>query len=178
MVDLATAAWDRLSAYPSFQDFVLSGLIGTDAEADAPDEEKLEKAWIFQGLDKDGRPFRNAEGSGTSVVVLSSRDDWAAANRHNTWTFPALQMLVYTDSDRNSDGSLVTRNAVSKCKEIMRALNRCFHLVGNTEEDQAWPGLRVHSCLQAGGGLRITDVPDAEDGATVRGEYRYEVVTD
>lgn len=177
MTDLAEAAWDRLTVWLPFQDLVLSGLIGTDAADDDPDEDKVARAWVFQGFDANGRPYRNAEGSGKGVVVLSVRDDWAEPNRHNTWDFPLLQMLVYMDSDRDADGTMTAPNAVPKCRSVMRILDRRFHLVGNTQADQDWPGLRVHSCIRASR-LTITDVPDSENGATVRGEYRYEVTTD
>lgn len=175
-VDLVTAAHQRLSAYLPFQQLVLEGLIGTEAAVGAPDIEKLQGAWLFQGLDDEGRPFRDPEGSGTSVVVLSERREWAAPNRHNTADFPALQMLIYTDSTRAADGSVLTRDAGMKVKHIAKVLDRCFHLVQNRPEDQWWVSKWVHSSLRSSG-RDIRDVPGTQS-LTVRCEMNYETVTD
>lgn len=175
-MDLVTSAHQRLSAYLPFQALVLEGLIGTDAADTATDAEKLAAAWLFQGLDDEGRPFRDPEGSGTSVVVLSENTEWTGPNRHNTAHFPALQMLIYMDSTRAEAGAPTSLDARRKLKHVARILDRCFHLVGNLSEDHAWPGLDVHSCVRATG-LDIRDVPGTQS-ATVRGEYRYEALTD
>ena len=167
-LDLVTAAHMRMSAYPPFVQLVAEGWIGADANG---------TPWLFQGLDNEGRPFRDPEGSGTSVVVLSERREWAGANAHNTAYFPRLQMLIYTDSDRAVDGSASTRNADRKCKSIFRVLDRCFHLVGARQEDRLWAeGFRVHACLRSGP-FTLGDVPQT-DGLTVRGEAAYDTITD
>lgn len=174
-LDLVTAAHTRLSEFAAFQELVEAGLIGTDADAAAPLAEKVSKAWLFQGLDDEGRPFRDPEGSGTSVIVLSERREWAGPNPHNTAYFPALQMLVYTDSARGTEGEILTRDADRKCKHIFRRLDRCFHLPSNQPEDRSWPGMPVYSSLR-GAGFELGDVPGT-NAATVRGEVVYHTIT-
>jgi hypothetical protein len=175
-IDLVTAAVQRLRAYAPFQQLLAEGLIGTDADDTASAEVRLAKAWLFQGLDNEGRPFRDPEGSGTSVIVLSERGEWATANAHNSAYFPSLQMLVYTDCSRDADGGVVMRDGDRKAKHIFRILDRCFHLPGNAPVDRAWPGLMVHASVR-GNPFTLTDVPGTET-YTVRGEARYDVTTD
>lgn len=166
--DLVTAAHARLSAYAPFQQLVADGVIGSESDG---------TPWLFQGLDNEGRPFRDPEGSEQCVVVLSEGGEWAPANRHNTAYFPVLQMLIYADSTRHPDTAAPIRlDARQKAKHVFRILNRCFHLPSNTDADQNWPGLRVHSCV-AGGPFSLNDVPGTQS-ATVRGECRYNTVTD
>lgn len=170
--DLVTAAVARLSAYAPFQEMVAEGLIGSDDDG---------TVWLFQGLDQDGRPFRDPEGTGKCVVVLMERQEWAAANAHNTAHFPLLQMLIYADCTRNVDGAVVTRDADRKAKHVFQKLDRCFHLPSNLDEDKRWAidantYVDVHSCLR-GDPATISDVPQTE-WATVRLEARYTTITD
>lgn len=175
MLDLVTSAHMRLSAYPPYQQLILDGFIGTDASDTADAATKVSQGWLFQGLDNDGRPFRDPEGTGKSVVVLSERSQWATANRHNTATFPALQMLIYTDCTRDADGGVLSRDADRRCKHIFKILDRCFHLPLN--DDHAWPGsFWVHDSVR-GTGFNIGDVPGTESW-TVRGEATYDIITD
>lgn len=176
MVDLVTAATRRLRAFPAFQLLVSQGFIGTDAYDSDTLPTKVSAAWLFQGLDNEGRPFRDPEGSGKAAIVLTERSEWAAPNRHNTAYFPELQMLIYMDSTRDEDGSLVSPDADSKTKHVFRLLDRCFHLVGNTEAEQKWSTLRVHSSVRSSRFV-LRDVPGTQS-ATVRGEATYETLTD
>lgn len=175
-VDIASAAYDRLVSDPVFQQMVEDGLIGTDAAPTATPAERLAAAWVFQGLDDEGRPFRNPEGSGTGVVVLTARSEWSAPNRHNTAAFPVLQILVYMDSTRNADGAAVSPDATAKVKHVAKRINRRFHLVANRESGQKWGTLWVHSSLRSGL-LDVRDVPMSHS-LTVRAEMKYETVTD
>jgi hypothetical protein len=164
--DLLTAAWKRVAASAVFQNLVSEGFIGTDDD---------NTPWLFQGLDSEGRPFRDPEGSGKGVVVLME-NTWGSQNRHNTWQFPELQVLIYMDSTRNADGSTVAPDARRKCKHVAKRINTLFHLPGNTEADQDWEGFRVHGSI-ANGGLSLDDVPQTQ--ATVcRGTLRYETKVD
>lgn len=177
MADLVTSAVQRLIAFEPFQELILTGVVGTDAASTDTDEAKLASAWLFQGLDDEGRPFRDPEGSGLTTVVLSGRaGEWSAPNRHNTVSFPALQALVYTDSDRNEDGSLALRNADQKCRAVAKVLDQCFHIVRNAPQDQVWPGMYVHSCVRSSR-LSLRDVPTTQS-LVVRGEMTYDAVTD
>lgn len=172
-----TAAVRRLAGFPIFQQLVLDGWIGTDADRSlASPEEILSAAWLFQGLDDEGRPYRDPEGSSTSVVVLSERADWAIPNRHNTAAFPQLRMLVYTDCSRDADGGVLMEDATNKCLYVFGQLNRCFHLPQNTLADQMWPGLRVHRSVAASG-MEVQEVPGT-NSHTVRGERTYELTCD
>lgn len=184
-LDLVTAAIARLRGYAPFQQLVLDGLIGTDATGP---EESIAKAWLFQGLDNEGRPFRDPEGSGQSVIVLSERGEWASANSHNSAYFPILQMLVYTDCTRDADGAVLKRDADRKAKHIFRILDRCFHLVGERTDQpyavvvEVFDDVPVERRFFVASSLRgnpftLTDVPGTE-AYTVRGEARYDVTTD
>lgn len=176
-LDLVTAAYQRLAAFPDFQSMVLNGLIGTDAASAALDSEKLAKAWLFQGLDDEGRPFRDPEGSGTSVVVLAEHNEWTGPNRHNTAFFPRLQILIYTDSTRAANGAVGAQDARRKTKHIAKRLDRCFHLVGNDVADQVWGDRKwVHSSVRSSP-LSIRDVPGTQS-QTVRCEMVYDTMTD
>lgn len=192
-LDLVAFAYHRLRDDSEFQKMVTDGLIGTDAADTATADAKVAQAWLFQGLDSEGRPFRDPEGSGKAVVVLSERREWAGANPHNSPAFPALQMLIYADSDRNSDGTPTTRNADRKCKHIFKRLDRRFHRPAHPATDQRWTlpetvtnpdgsttvltrYMHVHSCLR-GAPFVIGDVP-LTGAYTVRGEAVYHTITD
>lgn len=195
-IDLSTAAFHRLKTYPPFADMVLATLldqprplIGTDAADIDPQEDRLAQAWVFQGLDREGRPFRDPEGTGQAVVVLSERREWAGANSHNTASFPALQVLIYADSTRDSEGAPLVRDAARKCKHIFNRIDRLFHNPGNTQDSQRWAVpdmdilgqerarvLDVHSLVR-GGQFSIEDVPGTNE-FTVRGEAVYNAITD
>ncbi len=175
-MDLVTAAVRRLRASDVFAELVDNGYIGTDAPDSADLTTKIAQAWLFQGLDNDGRPYRDPEGSGTGAVVLSEREEWTAPNRHNTAYFPQLQMLIYMDCTRDAAGAPEEQDADRKVKHAFRLLDRVFHLTGNTEEDQDWAGYRVHSSVR-GSRFVIRDVPQSQS-YTVRGEATYETLTD
>lgn len=189
--DLVTSAYMRLVAYAPFQQLVLDGFIGTDAADPASDAIKIAGSWVFQGLDNEGRPYRDPEGSSRSVVVLSERREWASPNSHNTAYFPALQMLIYTDSTRDPEtGAPASADADRKCKHIFRILDRCFHLPSNHTPDRRWPlppdallspnpkitYARVHSSLR-GTPFSLGDVPLTQS-TVVRGEATYNIITD
>lgn len=182
-MDLTTAAVRRLLASTAFA--TIEDLIGTDAPGSDP--------WVFQGLDAEGRPFRDPEGSGKCVLVLSSRSEWSGPNRHNTFEFPRLQVLIYADSTRNDDGTPALRDAERKIKRIQRAVDVCFHLAGWEGVDTFWQdglmhdpdehadvphqeGCWVHSSLRSNP-VSITDVPSTQS-LTLRAEMLYDVGTD
>lgn len=175
-VDLSTAAYDRLIGDPAFQQMVSEGLIGTDAAVGATDAEKIAGAWLFQGLDDEGRPFRDPEGTGTSVVVLSSRTEWSSPNRHNTANFPVLQVLIYSDSTRDANGMTLAPDATRRVKHVAKRINDRLHLAANTQEGQRWGDAWIHSSLRSNA-MDIRDVPGTQS-LTVRAEMKYETVTD
>ena len=167
-VDVSTAAVRRLRAHPAFIYLVEGGLIGTDAAEGDALEDKVAQSWLFQGLDNEGRPFRDPEGSGTCVIVLKEWSEWSST-QHNTAQFPRLQMLVYADSTRKEDGSPEDRDATRKCKHVMKDLLPVFHIPGNDVHE--WPGLYVFTSLRDGG-RTIMEVPGTE-ALTVRGEQYF-----
>lgn len=165
-VDLGTAAVRRLQNYLPFRDLVDAGKIGKDPDG---------TVWLFQGLDDQGRPFRDPEGSGTAVIVLSEYTQWAPMNETNNMYFPGLQMLIYADSTRNEDGSPAKRDAHNKAKQIYRALNPAFHRPGQDELD--WhPEVAIHMSLQDGP-FYLHEVPMTQS-LTVRAEVNYKMITD
>lgn len=165
-MDLMTAAYRRLTSDAGFQ-----ALVGNDVGTDSSG------SWVFQGLDDDGRPFRDVENTSTSAVVLMVQDAWASANRHNTALFPQLVVLIYSDLTRNPDKTPLRRDARARCERIFRVVDRVFHDAIN--QSHWWPSegaterLFIHSCLRQGGWVSITDVP-LGDGV-VRGSIAYEV---
>lgn len=171
--DLATAAVDRLVADPEWQALVISGVIGTDAADSDPDADKLARAWLFQGLNDDGTPYRDPVGTGKATVVLIERTQWTT-NPHNTAKFPVLQALIYADASRNDDGSASDRDQDRRCKTVAKTVDDLFHDPANRKHD--WPGLFVVSCVRSQG-LSIMDVPGT-GSLCVRGELRYETTTD
>jgi len=173
-VDLATAAYDWLLTDPAFHEMVADGLIGTDAPAASTIPERLESVWVFQGLDDEGRPRRNPEATGQAVIVLSSRTDWSSPNRHNSFAFPALQVLIYADSTRDANGAVVSLDATRKAKHIAKRITDRFHVPASRQ--MKWGDLWVHSSLRSNA-LDIRDVPMTQ-AATVRAELKFEVATD
>jgi hypothetical protein len=189
-LDLATAALRRLKASVALES--VEHLIGAEA---APDG----SLWIFQGLDAEGRPFRDPEGSGKCVLVLSARSEWSAPNRHNTFEFPRLQVLIYADSTRNEDGSPAIRDAEHKINKIRDVIDTVFHLAGWTEADTFWQddvlyplsgetcppdhptephleGAWVHSSVRSNP-VSITDVPNTQS-LTLRAEMLFDIGRD
>lgn len=175
-VDLQTAAFRRAMESEEFRSLIRAGIIGYDAASDAPDEEKVATGWVFQGLSKEGKPYRDPEGSGAAVVCFISRTTWTGANSHNTAKFPQLQCLVYADSTRNEDGSEASPDAFRRGMSVLKVLDRLFHLPQHTLASQQWPGMAVHSSLSAGG-FDTQDVPNTQD-LVVRIEQRYNAITD
>lgn len=189
-LDLTTAAVRRLLNSVPFG--TIEHLIGAE---EAPDG----SLWVFQGLDADGRPFRDPEGSGKCVLVLSSRSEWSAPNKHNTFEFPKLQVLIYADSTRNEDGTPALRDAERKINKIHRAMDVLFHLAGWSGSDMYWQdgllhplpgevcppdhptdphleGCWVHSSIRTNP-ISITDVPNTQS-LTLRAELTYDIGRD
>lgn len=181
--DLGAAAYTRLTLWPAFNEVVAEGLVGTDPDG---------TPWVFQGLNDEGAPFRDPEGTGTGVIVLTvGREEWAS-NVHNTNRFPVLQVLYYMDATRNEDGSPVARDAEAKCRQLAHRLDRAFHIFGDKDDpyrtEHFWPysdlsvepskamKVMVHYSRRSSG-LSIRDVPGS-GSLTVRGEQRYELSTD
>jgi hypothetical protein len=184
-MDLTEAAYLHLAAHPEIQNLVLGGYVGTDAASDATDVEKLTAAWLFRVQDDEGRPFRDVEGTGTSAIVVSSRNDWSGKNPHNTASFPRLQVLIYADTTRQAEGTHQSYDAIAKCKHIAKRVDLCFHRPDRSDDmwwgtagDRTDPmhGVWVHSSLNSSP-LDIRDVPNTHS-LTVRGELTYEVITD
>lgn len=165
-LDLATAAVNRLLASDVFAELVSDGFIGQDEDG---------TPWVFQGLDNDGRPFRDPEGSGVACIVVNENKHHDQSRWH-TFQFPELQILIYVDSTRNADGSTITQDARRKCKHIAKRVNSLFHLPGNTEADQDWEGFRVHGSIGFSA-LILEDIPGTQATA-VRGQMSYETKVD
>ena len=174
-MDLLAAAVLRLQAFPPFQELVDQSRIGTEAPVTATLSEKVAGAWLFQGLTGEGLPYRDPEGSGKSVVVLTSRD-YRGDTGFNTFERPVVRLTIYSDSTRTADGSPEAADADSRCRDIFKKLNPCFHLPLAEEADRNWSGVRILSSL-ADGGFSMTDVPKT-DGYVIRGSREYQLVTE
>jgi len=148
-----------------------TALIGTDVGMDSNATDAYNKGWVFQGLDGDGRPYRDPQGSGKAAVVLTSRDGWASPNMHNTATFPSLQVLIYADVSRSLQGSPTARDAEARCKRVYEKVDRVFHDPSNSTH--GWDGVRIVSCVRSSE-LSISDIPGSD--LMVRGLVRYNVV--
>ncbi len=170
-LNLATAAVRLIKADPYFESLVFESFIGSDYDDGASPQDRLAAAWLFQGLNEEGRPFRDPEGSSRAAVVVSQRSEWSAPNQHNTLGFPRLQILVYSDSTRLEDGSAPVLDALDRGEVIMRFMHRLFHRPQN--DVHYWDTLPIVSSL-GGSLLDVRDVPGTQ-GATVRLERTYNV---
>jgi hypothetical protein len=166
--DVSTAAYDLLHGHQPFQTLVTEGIIGVGMGEGAPSQ-----PWLFQGLDSEGRPRMDPEGTGKAVIVLQSWDSWSGGNNHNTAQFPVLQVLIYADSTRASDGSPVLQDAKDRAKTVYEVTDSLFHDAANRRHQ--WPGLYVVSSVR-GGGPSMRTVPGTQD-YTVRLETTYNLVT-
>ena len=167
--DLRQAGYHYLLADAGIQALVASGALGKDVPGGP-----WEQGWVFQGLEEI-KPFRDVEGTGKSAIVLRVMDSWGQ-NKHNSASFPTLQVLVWADPTRNADGSTTARDATAKCEVVCRAVDRLLHDPANSRH--IWPlgpsmgNLFVVACVRSAG-PSIEEVPDSDGGC--RGELRYEV---
>jgi hypothetical protein len=175
---IAQAAVARILADSVFQNLVLDGYVGTDAEDTDDDATKIAKAWVFHSTDDEGVPPRDVEGSGTSCISVDDRGDWAISNKHNTMGTPRLRVMIYADATRASDGSVAQEDGVLRCKHVFKRIDRLFHNPLNRPEDQRWlDDFYVHASV-ASSIFEVQDVPKTESGSVVRGERTYECSTD
>lgn len=124
--------------------------------------------WVFQG-DAGERPFRDAQGTGTSSIVLSADDSWGE-NRHNTAQFPILQALIYSDATRGEDNKPIRLDQRTKAWRIYEVLDNVLHDVANVRHE--FFGTKIISTSRFSG-PSIQPVPDAD--ALIRLMVRYEV---
>ncbi len=81
------------------------------------------------------RPWAKVEGSsGTAIVLSAESGGWAAANLHNTMTFPRLTVNIWTDPIRDgmrnvTDPGEVMRRAFS----VQRIVDRFLHRTAGPE---------------------------------------------
>lgn len=169
------------------------GLIGQDGVDNHP-AGPYSEAWVFPGLDNEGRPLRDVEGSNKCSVTILGRDHWNS-NQHNTMNMPVLRFLIYGDTVRQADGNPAGRMADLRVKKVAKLIDHTFHIADNfagerrrlreldlletNPDGHLWnPGkaeeLYVIACLRSpGGGLNMMDVMDND--YAVRGDLRYEV---
>ena len=124
--------------------------------------------WVFQG-DAGERPFRDPQGTGTSAVVISADASWGS-NQHNTAQFPLLQVLIFSDADRDADNQPVRLNQRTKAWKIYEVVDDVLHDVSNTHHD--FFGTQVISSSRHTN-PGIQPVPDT--AGLVRLMVRYEV---
>lgn len=187
--DLVSAARRRLiTKLQNTPDMLgTGGLVGQDG-VDGKPQGAYSQAWVFPGLDNDGRPLRPVEGSNKVSVTILGRDHWNS-NPHNTMSMPVLRFLIFADTMRQPDGNPAGRVADLRVKKAAKLIDELFHVADNGSRafragEQGSDGhlwnegldeeLYVISCYRSpGGGLNITDVIDND--FAVRGDLRYEV---
>lgn len=175
--DVTTAAYQRLTQHPEFLQLLRDGVVGTDALLSEPLIGVLvSQSWVFQGLNDEGAPYRDPEGSGRVVIVVSALSEWSGMNAHNTAKFPRLQVLVYADATRDDLGAVPHNDARQKAAHVVSRMDKIFHLPQNQEEDQRWGELRIHSSLRQGT-ISVRDVPKTQS-QTVRAEITYQLISD
>jgi hypothetical protein len=118
----------------------LTALLGSDSKWDT---------WIFAD-----EPFAKIERTGRSMVVITKEGGWTAPNEHNTMKFPRVYVDVWSDPDRNRDGSVKRNNARNKIDAVHDAIAQYLHTVsmhsngrflcwGNREQMDTMTGLIV-----------------------------------
>lgn len=147
--DLATAAHREIRKLTST--LLAAGL--QDATDDWPEP------WIFKG---DAR--RQVQGSGKASIVVSSPSPWAGATRGHTTRFPRLQIEVYSDRERTTDGAPALRDAEAQAEDIWLIVDRVLHRVdgGGFLWGSADGTLRITSSTRADGDRSISPVPDTD----------------
>lgn len=145
-MDVVIAAQRRLASVPA-----LTALLNSDATY---------PTWLWRW-----KRWRDVEGTGSCGMVLAVRNGWAGANAHNTARFPALQVEVLADVDRDADGLHLGRGAEEKALEVYDVLD--FELHRTSHETEWWGaaagerGVRVISSVR-GGEPTVQDVPDGD----------------
>ena len=110
MTSLSLAARNYLA-----QDPELRALLGRSQSWDT---------WIF-----DTKPVGvRIENTSRCMIVINEDGTWAARNEHNTLRFPRLQVDIWADPTRNSDGSVQVYDASDKIERIAKVLDKHLHL--------------------------------------------------
>lgn len=151
------------------------GLVGQDGIDGMPNGPYSE-AWVFPGLDNDGKPLRPVEGTNKCSIVVTDRDHWGT-NQHNTMIMPLLRVHIFADTIRDENGNPTGRFADLRCKALARVVDKAFHDPANITHvwNEGMPEeLSIIAAVRSsGGGLNITDIPDQD--FAVRGVLNYEL---
>ena len=107
-------------------DTAFTALVGTDIGVLEDGE-----PWLFQDTYDDNRPYRAPKGTGKAAVVVGFRDSWGT-NRHNTMGMPMVQVLVYADLTRASDGTPQARDGASRALRVWEAIDAVLNDVGGS----------------------------------------------
>ena len=159
-VPIVRAAWRYLMDSGALTDLV-GPTIGTDATWPA--------GWVFAG-DRDGNPFRAAEGTGKVSVVLFSNDHWSAPGHNHTAQFPLLRVNIFADPDRDAGGQPTKHNAEDKAQAVYDRIRPLFHDAANRVS--RFDDLPIISTVE-GSSLGLFGVPEGD--GTVMGVATYEI---
>lgn len=130
--------------------------------------------WLFRW-----RSYVSVEGTGSVSAVLSQQGGWAAPNRHNTMSFPQLQVEIYADPTRTTARNPSAVDAHAAALDAHLALNALLHVPAGTtpSEGLVW-GDETGSLRVLGSSLLgepdLSEVPGGD--GLVRSVARYGVV--
>lgn len=168
---IALAAKGRLLADTRFSTLI-GNLVGSDLTHGAAYPDQLyTSGWVFVGLTRDSRPFRDPSSTGTSSVTVDTYGaPWASPNQHNTAEFPSLRVIVWSDPTRPTaqNGLVAIHDAEDKCEKVKAVIKAILHDPLNVNHQ--WGNLYVFSCL-LGSEQPIRDV--APYDGLVAGELRF-----
>lgn len=119
-------------------------------------------------------PEESLEGTGQAALVLNVRGGWAKPGR-NSQEYPMLVVECAADHARNAKGEVIEDNAVERCYQLAREVDRVLHQVDR--EVRHWPeteeGLLVLGSFR---GSEPTEPTDKWGVKVVRLTYDVQVI--
>ncbi len=153
---------------PEVTPFAQRQLAATDEVVEMVGASESWPVWVFQW-----RLREKVEGTGGRGVVLSRPRPWAIPNAWNTAEFPQLQVDVYADVTRDTDGRALKDDAEARALELSAVIRRVLHVPQGGQ--MSWGNddgtVRVVSSV-AGADPQIIRVPGTE---VARATSTYEV---
>lgn len=167
MTKLSLAARNTLAKDPAIRALVGSDNLWTDG-------------WVF-----DSSLYNVViEGTSKCAIVVSEVGTHDIMNQHNTLKFPRLEIDIWADPTRNTDGSKRLDDADDKIEAIAKVVDNHFHLVssdtpagdiivwGSTKQITEGKGLYVAGSSRISG-PDVSPIEDVEGG--LMGRYVYGV---
>lgn len=82
--------------------------------------------WIFAN-----QTYAIIKGTGKVGLTLEVRGAWQPPNLHNTMQFPRLVVMANSDPTRDSQGNIVTQDAMSKAAAVLEEVSLRLHRPNN-----------------------------------------------